>query len=425
MKTTLRKWISLALALTLLAGTACKKESNNEPDKPQPVQPLVRPIGTSKGAVTTKIIGAGGGAVTSADGTVTLTIPSGALTGNTTVGIEPITSTNVAALGHTAYRLTPHGQIFAKPVDITFSWAGHADSIGILQTLGLAYQKENGVWQFAGANSIDEDDQTITFKTTHFSDWSLMNQVSLSPYQKDLDPGQSVNIEALLFVQTDGDDLLAPLGPDRYDAPGYPVGMPQALPSKYIGQWKLAGPGKISQVAANEVKYTAPGSVNSYTTAAVSLDVKAPAPYTGQYMLVSNINIIGGSWVELSVGGAPAVTFPATPVVKMGTRYLLSNPEDEGGGYFLLTWNGGVGSHSFDLSNSGTYVHFITPATSYISRFIPNVDSDIVPSGGAVIITKLGDGWVEGSFNVTQAGYTETLIPTTTLKGKFRVKLAS
>lgn len=421
MKTGLRTWINIAVAVTILAGTACKKDSVSTPEKPQPVQPVTRPTGTSKGPVTTKMIGAAGGTVTSADGALTLTIPAGALAGNTTIGIEPITNTNVAAIGQTAYRLTPHGQTFTKAVDITLSWADHADSIGMLQTLGLSYQKADGVWYFTGANSIDEEQQTVTFKTTHFSDWSLMNQLSLSPYQKDLDPGQSVNIEALLFVQTDA-DLLAPLGPDPYNAPGYPVGMPRPLPSKYIKQWKLAGPGKISQVAANEVTYTAPASVNSYTTAAVSLDIKAPAGNTGQYLLVSNINIIGGSWVELSVGGAPAVTFPATPVVKMGDRYLLANPEDEGGGYFLLTWNGGVGDHAFDLSNSGTYVHFITPATSYVSRFRPNVDSDIVPSGGSVTITKLSGGWAEGSFDATQAGY-DDLIPTTRLKGKFKVKL--
>ncbi|HUC80689.1 MAG TPA: hypothetical protein VMR70_07210, partial [Flavisolibacter sp.] len=189
-------------------------------------------------------------------------------------------------------------------------------------------------------------------------------------------------------------------------------------------QWKVAGPGKITSVAPNEVKYTAPASVNSTVTAAVSLEVKAPAQYTGQYTLISNIKILGGSWVELSVGGNTPVLFPATPIVKMGNRYLLANPEDEGGGYFLLAWTGGVGDHSFDLSNTGTYMHFITPATSYTSRFRPTINSDLAPSGGAVIITKMGNGWVEGSFNATQAGYTDTLIPTTTLKGKFKVKLA-
>ena len=415
----------LAIMITLAPiFTACKKEVTSEPEQPKPVEPIVRPIGTSKGATLTKEIGVAGGTLTSPDGAVTIIIPAGALTANTTIGIEPITNTNVAAIGTTAYRLTPHGQTFSKQVDITFSWVNHRDSIGVLQTLGLAYQKSDGIWKFVGASNIDETHQTITFKTTHFSDWSLMNQVSLSPYQKDLEPGQSVNIEALLFTQTDADDLFTPLVPNSYEEPGYPVGMPQALPAKYIKGWKLSGLGKISQIAADEVKYTAPASVNSYATAAVSLELKAPARYTGQYLLVSNINIIGGSWVELSVGGAALVTFPATPVAKMGSRYLLANPEDEGGGYFLLTWNGGVGDHVFDLSNSGTYVHFLTPATSYISRYRPNLNSDIVPSGGSVTISKLGEGWVEGSFNATQAGYDNTLIPTTTLKGKFKVKLA-
>jgi hypothetical protein len=371
-------------------------------------------------------MGPEGGSLTSADQQITLTIPAGAVSASTTIGIEPITNTNVAGVG-VAYRLTPHGQHFNKPVTITFSWEKHADSIGLLQTLGLAYQMDNGIWKFVGADGFDKDGQTVSFKTSHFSDWSLMNQVSLAPYHADLDPGATQTVTAVLFTVMDGDDIFVPIPPAtpaNYDEPGYPVGEPEPLPSKFVKQWHLNGPGKITNITSTVVKYEAPASVNDYTTATVSLELKAPSRYTGQYFLVSNINIIGGSFIELSIGGGAPFTFPATPVVKNGNQYLLSNPENEGGGYFLLTWTDGIGIHPFDLSNSGTYLHFITPQTSYISRYRKDAQSDLVPSGGSVNVTRVSNGRAEGTFNATDAGIGPMLTGTTTLQGRFKVKLA-
>jgi hypothetical protein len=428
MKTGKQVLVGVALLMSFLTTIiGCKKGDDVNDEKPQVVEGLVTAAGTSKGPVVTKQIGAAGGSITSADQQITITIPAGALSANTTIGVEPITNTNIAGIG-TAYRLTPHGQTFEKPVSITFSWAHHADSIGLLQTLGLAYQMNDGIWKFVGANNFDKNGQTITFNTTHFSDWSLMNYVSLAPYQADLQPGEKVTIAALMFVEGPQEDLIAPLTLDpnagKYNESGYPVGNPVPLPGRYIKQWRLSGVGKITNQSSSVVSYEAPGSVNSYTTAAVSLELNAPPENAGQYLLVSNINIMGGSFVELSVGGGTPVTFPATPVVKMGDRYMLANPEDEGGGYFLLAWTGGTGQHAFDLSNTGTYVHFLTNQTGYVSRYVDEVQQALLPSGGSVNVVRLSNGWAEGTFNVTDAGYGDFLTSKTTLKGKFKVELA-
>ncbi|OQP64049.1 hypothetical protein A3860_21800 [Niastella vici] len=406
-------------------GTGCKKEKGDD-EKAPIVQGLATPVGTSKGQGVTKQIGAAGGSITSADQKITISVPAGAVSGNTTIGIEPITNTNIAGIG-TAYRLTPHGQHFDKPVSITFSWAAHADTIGLLQTLGLAYQMDNGIWKFVGSNSFDKGNQTVTFNTTHFSDWSLMNEVSLAPYHADLNPGEKQTIAALLFSSVDeDDDLFIPLKSTTgmYDEPGYPVGNPVPLPNEYVKQWHLNGPGSLATIRPTVVEYTAPGSANNYATAAVSLELKAPDEYPGQYLLVSNINIIGGSFVELSIGGATPVTFPATPVVKNGNQYMLANPQDEGGGYFLLTWIDGIGIHPFGLSTTGTYMHFITPQNSYTSMYRTRADAELTPSGGSVNVTKVSDGWAEGTFNATDAGYGPMLTSKTSLMGRFKVKLA-
>ncbi|MBN8790216.1 MAG: hypothetical protein J0I84_24295, partial [Terrimonas sp.] len=160
---------------------SCKKEKKQVDDAPLVITPLVRPSGISTGVAVTKIIGTSGGTIRSADGSLLIVIPAGALDINTTITVEPITNTNIAGIG-SAFRLTPHGKIFSKPVTIIWAWAAHADSIGLLQTLGLAYQMDDGVWKFTGADSFDANNKTVSFSTTHFSDWSLMNRISLTPY---------------------------------------------------------------------------------------------------------------------------------------------------------------------------------------------------------------------------------------------------
>lgn len=421
-----RLLINLALSVSILTmGAGCKKEKGDD-EKAPIVQGRVTPVGNSNGQAVTKQIGAAGGSITSADQKVTITVPAGAVSGNTTIGIEPITNTNIAGMG-TAYRLTPHGQHFDKPVAITFSWAANADTIGLLQTLGLAYQMDNGIWKFVGSNSVDKSNQTLTFNTMHFSDWSLMNEVSLAPYHADLNPGEKQTIAALLFSSVDeDDDLFIPLKgtTGMYDEPGYPVGNPVPLPNEYVKQWHLNGPGSINVIRPTVVEYTAPGSVSNYATAAVSLELKAPDEYPGQYLLVSNINIVGGSFIELSIGNGTPFTFEATPVVKSGNQYLLANADDGSGNYFLLTWVDGIGIHPFDVANTGTYMHYITPQNSYVSRYKKQVNADLTPSGGSVNVTKVSGGWAEGTFNATEAGIGPMLTSTTTLMGRFKVKLA-
>ncbi|MCH5714783.1 hypothetical protein [Niabella hibiscisoli] len=329
------------------------------------ITPLERPTGVSMGATITKTIGPGGGTLQSVDGKISIQIPEGALSAPTTVGVEPITNTNIAGIG-ASFRLTPHGQLFAKPITISYSWEGLQDSIGLPQTLGLAYQMDDGIWKFVGASSFNATAKTISFNSTHFSDWSLMNRISLSPYQADLETSEKKTIRAMIFTEADWDNLFVPLvnnpnGP--YNEPGYPVGNPAPLPSKFIKSWELAGPGNLNKSNHQSVEYQAPASVNGTATANISLELNAPV--AGKFLLMSTINIMGDGWIELSINGSAPVRFPASPVSKMGSRYILANPEDEGGGHFLLTWKGELGSHAFDLAADGTRFHFcpLAPVT--------------------------------------------------------------
>lgn len=400
-----------ALYMAIIA-TACSKE--DKPDETINIVPRATAVGTPLETGVTKQVGPAGGSLVSADHALTINIPAGALTANTTIGIQAITNTNLGGKGN-AYRLTPHGQQFAKPVKIDFSYSSFKDSMLFPLTAVIAYQGNDGVWQIPAGTTVDTTAKKVTYETTHFSDWAMMERVSLKPVVAELAEGEKLTIQALIFTKTPDDDLIAPLGPSPY-----PVGDPAPLPSKYIKGWKLIGPGSLNRTSGNSVEYKAPASVPSATTATVVAELNGKD--NGKYLLLSTIKLSSENWIELSLSGAAAVRFPATPVTRMGDTYLLSNPEDEGGGYFLLMWTGGVGTHGFDLLNKNTWT-YNAPSVSYASVYLPDRGSPLKPSGGGTTITRLDGTWVEGSFDVTQAGYNNYL-SITTAKGKFKAKLA-
>lgn len=408
--------------MCLLAASACKKNKDKvESEDPVAIQPLVRPKGTSMGPVVSKVIGPAGGVITAEEGSLTIEIPAGALATATTIGLEPITKTNIAAIGQ-SYRLTPHGQQFEKPITLTYALSAEVDSVALLETLGFAYQMDNGVWKFVGSTTYDHQFGRVTYKTKHFSDWSVMNRVTLSPLHANLEPGEKQILKALIYTESKWEDLLVPLTSNADNSePGYPVGTPAPLPSKYIKSWDLVGAGNIVAANGHTLTYQAPNNVNGYTNATVSLTLNAPV--NGSFILLSNLQITGDGWAELSVGGGAMTKFPVTPAVKSGNRYLLSNPEDEGGGQFLLVWNGGVGNHAYDLTPMGNKFHFLIGNGGYTSSYVDPLQKQLIPSGGSINITKMDNQWVEGNFTVQNAGIGPLLIQTTSVSGRFKARV--
>lgn len=409
-----------ALCMMMLAA-ACSKKDKPAPDEPIHIVPESTGVGTPLETGVTKLIGAAGGSFKSADQSLTITIPAGALAGNTTIGIQAITNTNLGGKGN-AFRLTPHGQQFAKPVKIELNYSSFKDSLVFPMTAVFSYQGADGVWQIPSGSMVDTSAKTLTYETTHFSDWAMMERVSLKPMAAELAESEKLTIQALIFTDARGtcncdDDLIAPL--DQINYP-YPIGKPALLPSKYIKGWKLIGPGSLNRTTGNSVEYKAPASIPGPATATVVAELNSWNK--GKYFLLSTIKLSSESWIELSLSGAPAVKFPATPVTRMGDTYLLSNPEDEGGGYFLLMWTGEVGTHGFDLQNKNTWT-YNAPSVSYASMYIPDPGSPLKASGGGTTITRLDGTWVEGTFDVQQAGYANYL-RITKASGKFKAKLA-
>jgi hypothetical protein len=274
----------------VLGLAACKKEA----DSVTPGQPgnahrgTVETVGRSLGAGVKKQIGPEGGSLQSADGSVRITVPAGALTALTEVGIEPITNTCNGGIGN-GWRLTPHGKAFAKPVQLTLDYTAVKDSVTFANALGLAYQDSNGIWQFIGATAINANAHTLTMQTNHFSDWTLLQWLTLWPIHETLHEGGQVTLEAREYIAVP-DGLNVPLVPDYEN--GYPVGDPEYIAQKYVKKWSLAGVGALNPLStAPEAVYLAPVKVTKTQTVAVSLELNLPG--SGQAFLVSSIDILG------------------------------------------------------------------------------------------------------------------------------------
>ncbi|RYF71806.1 MAG: hypothetical protein EOO39_13280, partial [Cytophagaceae bacterium] len=224
----MKSFLYLLLTILMLGTISCK----HDPDAVIPGSPggdgTQQPVGESLGERETKQIGPAGGSIQSGDGTLTITVPAGALTALTEVGIEPITSTCPGGIGD-GWRLTPHGKAFAKPVEIKLNYAAQKDSVSLPQALGLAYQDSKGVWRFVGNTSINAGTHTLTMQTTHFSDWVVVQWMTLSPISARVGQKQQVTLKALKYITPSlSEDGLVLQSVAEYEN-GYPIAEPEPL----------------------------------------------------------------------------------------------------------------------------------------------------------------------------------------------------
>jgi len=284
--------LRLLVLLTGCIGStiiACRKDNNPSPSQQpqQPFTPLVRPVGTSIGNVVKKQIGIQGGEIKSADNTISIVIPAGALASSTEIGIEPITNTNVAGVQH-AWRLTPHGQQFAKPVTITTSYNPVTDTISLEESLGLSFQDEKGIWNFIGRTTLDKVNRKVSAQTNHFSDWVLMPMVKLDPVYSEVYETQSLTLRVVEFVDDKAGDLIVPAPGDTVPrSVGY-----RQIDERWIKKWNLGGIGTLTP-HGSDAAYKAPASIPTSQTVAVSAELQGSVLQQNQLMIVSNIKLIG------------------------------------------------------------------------------------------------------------------------------------
>jgi hypothetical protein len=169
------KLVFIAVAVTALA--ACSDDAEKSRDQ---TPSSVTPKGTPAGPETKSTVGASGGTVTSADGRLEVVIPPGALPGDTDITLQPITGTAPGALGG-GYRLAKADTSdFVKPVDVRFHLTASEVSAAAPALLGVAWQLPDDTWE-KPASKFDAASGVVSASTTHFSDWSAVAGLQLTP----------------------------------------------------------------------------------------------------------------------------------------------------------------------------------------------------------------------------------------------------
>lgn len=121
-----------------------------------------------------EVIGAAGGTLQTANGAVTLSIPSGALTEPTPISVEPRTlaqTCNRVAPG-AAYEFGPDGTEFAQPVQLTIHFDPSNPPEYGLPSLMRLLKNDNGYWVNVEGSTLDQGASTVTGQIHSFSQYS-------------------------------------------------------------------------------------------------------------------------------------------------------------------------------------------------------------------------------------------------------------
>lgn len=370
-------------------------------DEPGPTnKPLVTDRGTAQGNAATTTIGSSGGTLSTADGKLTVTIPAGGLSSNTTISIQPISNEGPLGLGM-GYRLSPEGTTFQLPVTLTF----HYDEDILNNTnedfLWVITQADDGSWNAAVNSEVNTSANTVMVTTTHFSDWALGRfiDLNLEPASKTVLKGKSVGLKLTGFSrdqpQTE-DDLvpLVPIDPSTdvlQPLTTIPSSEEQLLDFRITG-WSLNGataPVSNSNGSLNASKntatYKAPNAKPSTNPVAVSVHLEATQGGTSQtthYTVTSSISVIDSD------------------------LYVLLNVDGETHEYYQYGFNGSTppDPNNISIANCGTDGEggvaitgsFIQNGTTVISGFTLEIAE---PAEGTVALTCLqNDGEDDASF---------------------------
>jgi hypothetical protein len=294
------------IAITLVACGGGGGGGTSEGTTPPPsssATPTPTEVGVPNGSMVSETIGVAGGSLSATDGKLALTIPAGALSTNAVIGIQPITNMAHGKIG-AAYRLTPDGQTFLKPVTLTFPYTDQ-DLLGTaVEVLGAAFQTTDGYWQWAGDATVDTAAKTVSISSSHFTDVSLVEGLQIFPARKVIKTNGSVALQVRVCYDPD----LSTLGPGGASL-GFDCSTRQGIVGTLtIDEWsvngRLGGGGTFGWVHGNgaAATYTAPANEPTpNNTVAVSARVHNPrrGP-TARTLVVSNITIAEDSWTGTS-----------------------------------------------------------------------------------------------------------------------------
>ncbi|MBN1208114.1 MAG: hypothetical protein JXB05_24840 [Myxococcaceae bacterium] len=283
-------WI---IGVAALAWVACS--SDPQPDPPQ-IEPKATQVGTPIGLPETRVIGAAGGSLSSADGKLTLEIPAGALTQDETVGIQEITNEAHGKVGK-AFRLTPEGVQFASPVTLRYHYSDEEVKGTVPALLSVAYQDQAGFWHVYKEAALDPVGKTVSVETRHFSDWSPVTGAQLLPHTASVHVSKTVDLRVVQCeVVNEEDD-----GSEAVITSILALCESSPLTSLNAKNWSVNGVSggdnsvgtlqSNAQASAGLAVYSAPAQPPSANPVSVSVEYTEHFETT-QHLLASNIVVV-------------------------------------------------------------------------------------------------------------------------------------
>lgn len=339
--------------------------------------PAVTAKGTPIGKPATQTIDAAGGTVTSPDGRLDVTIPAGAFSSPTPVGIQVITDTAPNGLG-LAYRLSPEGTTFSTPATLTFHLTD-AQAQAIATTF-VATQHADGVWYMQPNLQRGAAAKTVTLGASHFSDWAVAQTLLISPASARIRTGASQTFTPTILFYDPANPNQLVLDPSTNDELAIPQAQPLTDQIAYSGQWSVNGApggtstfGQITNTKADG-DYTAPTNVPNPADVAVSLAVllsKGTVIATADVTIYAQETWKGDSTITLADGTQVSATF----------TFAEGTSPPNNGVYTLSVQSGTVTAKPVSPNASGCTVT-ISPSSS-----------SIAPSEGTMKVTyDLGTG---------------------------------
>ena len=264
-------------------------------------------VGTATGSAVTASIGVAGGSLSSLDGKLVVTVPAGALAANTVISIQTLSNNAHGKVG-SAYRLTPNGQTFTKPVTLSFAYSD-ADLDGTAsEFLGAAFQTPTGLWKWLGVATVNTANKNVSVNTSHFTDFSAVKGLQIRPPKKTVKPNATVALEVRACYERIDEELA-----DLRTGLGYDCDNDQGPTSALtVDQWsvnsRLGGGGVFGTVAGSgtSATYTAPTTAPTPPTVAVSARARVQG-IGGTTLVVSNITITEDSWTGTGKSTSEAI----------------------------------------------------------------------------------------------------------------------
>ena len=252
-------------------------------------------IGVATGNAVSANIGPAGGRLSSPDGTMVLTVPAGALGTDTLIGIQPFTNLAHARIGG-AFRLSPEGQTFLKPVTLTFSYSDQ-DLVGTAAaTLGAAFQTKEGFWQWIGDATVNTVARTISVNIDHFTIISAVRGAQILPGKKTVKVKETVVLTLLVCYP----DLLMGSGGNLSASLGNPCDVPVITNAS---DWSVNGTpngGPVFGTVRGNISsalYTAPDTAPPTPKNLVAVSAQIiPRVGAGTQLVISNITIKDDVW---------------------------------------------------------------------------------------------------------------------------------